>query len=301
MKVVPIISSIIIIVGCFLPWIQIGALFANRGIDNPDGALALIVAVIAGGTAFYNYSKEHLKHTWIYLVVGAIGLVIAYYDISEVTSRAEAMAESIGKLNTYIGGNEEISMTNFVGSGLYVVCLGSTGLILSGLGVFKSVTISEESTHSTTRVIEPEVQNTSTTKKCPDCAEIVKAEARICRFCNYKFIEDSNSVKKALINKEEEIPTTNDNELLRLRELIVKQQNKIFGGGMTDEISQCIEEVFTNAESSIYLLVRYHELNRADLIEDIIKLDSSYNTIRDNVQIFIDLGLIESDYPHKRK
>lgn len=27
------------------------------------------------------------------------------------------------------------------------------------------------------------------TKECPQCAEIVKAKAKICRFCNYKFEE----------------------------------------------------------------------------------------------------------------
>jgi hypothetical protein len=25
-------------------------------------------------------------------------------------------------------------------------------------------------------------------KKCPDCAEEVKAEARVCRFCGYNFL-----------------------------------------------------------------------------------------------------------------
>jgi uncharacterized protein UPF0547 len=27
----------------------------------------------------------------------------------------------------------------------------------------------------------------SETKTCPDCAEVVKAEARVCRFCGYRF------------------------------------------------------------------------------------------------------------------
>lgn len=29
------------------------------------------------------------------------------------------------------------------------------------------------------------------TKECPQCAEIVKARAKICRFCNYKFEESA--------------------------------------------------------------------------------------------------------------
>jgi len=32
--------------------------------------------------------------------------------------------------------------------------------------------------------------NESGNKKCPQCAELVKKEAKICRFCNYKFIDE---------------------------------------------------------------------------------------------------------------
>lgn len=33
----------------------------------------------------------------------------------------------------------------------------------------------------------PPEADSAAEKQCPDCAEIVKAEARVCRFCGYRF------------------------------------------------------------------------------------------------------------------
>ena len=35
----------------------------------------------------------------------------------------------------------------------------------------------------------PPVPKAGVTKKCPDCAEIIKAEAKVCRFCGHGLVD----------------------------------------------------------------------------------------------------------------
>jgi hypothetical protein len=41
------ISAVFIIIGCFLPWIQMGALINNKGINNPDAMIILGASVVS--------------------------------------------------------------------------------------------------------------------------------------------------------------------------------------------------------------------------------------------------------------
>lgn len=145
------VSALLIIIGCFMPWIQIGALFQNRGIDNPDGAVILVTAVIAGAVAVFNLSKKENKNTWVFIVAGLIGGAVFYYDITEVSTKANTIKEGVDTLSNLLGGDGNTSKLNFISSGLYIVALGSVGLILSGLGLFKQAT--------------PESQDETTSKK----------------------------------------------------------------------------------------------------------------------------------------
>jgi hypothetical protein len=268
MNPIAIVSSIIIAIGCFMPWIQLGALFANRGIDNPDGAIMLISSVISGAVAIYNQSKNCTKNSWIYLVVGIIGLATAYLDLNEVRGRAEDIAKGISGLSNMFDRHNEVSIMNFVGSGLYIVAAGSFGLLLCGLGVFKSNTNTEpEVAIESAEVFAPKYVKTVAVKKTGEQIENEK----------YK------------------------HELITLNQSIKTQHGKLIGGGMTDQILEHIDNLCTTQDEAIHLLNTYQDLFHTDLIEDLKKLNSSYEAIERNLSTFIELDIIEENYPHNPK
>ena len=125
-NVIAIVCSLIIVVGCFLPWIQVGPLIRNTGVDNPDGMIMLTAAAISVLVAAYNQTKNLNDNKWVYIMVGIIGILVAIFDLNEVDERTSNFRNAVN--------------INVIGAGLWIVGLGSIGLLLCGLGAFQAKT-----------------------------------------------------------------------------------------------------------------------------------------------------------------
>lgn len=110
--------------------------------------------------------------------------------------------------------------------------------------------------------------------------------------------ESSNQVN--LVSDEPIHDDAYKKSLISLNQQIEAQKNKVFGGGMTSKIEETLSSLVQTKEQGTVLLDTYSTYFKKDLIGELSKLNSSYEAIRRNVSIFINLGLVSEEFPHKR-
>jgi uncharacterized membrane protein YhaH (DUF805 family) len=88
--------------------------------------------------------------------------------------------------------------------------------------------------------------------------------------------------------------------LNQINSYIKEEKQSIFGSNKRETLLELISSLCYTREEAILLLDCFTSNYGRDMITDLCKISKSYDAIKENVQIFIDLGVIESQYPHQR-
>lgn len=240
LNLLAIISSVLIVLGCLLPWVQIGHVIQIRGIDNYSGALILVMTVITGVVSINNNHKS-LTHTWTYIAGGMLTFGMSLIAIIELVNKVEKVLNGMNELQRLVGTEATNSFFSLLGSGLIIVVLGALGLLIAGFSI-------DTDTQYLSKINKLE-SNSSTLVK-PIIKDVVP--------------EDDEKYKR---------------KVFHLFKLIKEDKNAFFAAKNTLEISEIVNELCHSKEDGVYLIETYSKVFKKDLINDLKKTSSSYNVI----------------------
>lgn len=102
-----------------MPWIQMGALINNKGINNPDALIILGASIVGLIVTIASKNKWKILN----LLVGVVCGFVAVVDLQEVLERVESVRSE----------DNLFSISVSVGSGLYFILIGSGLLIITSI------------------------------------------------------------------------------------------------------------------------------------------------------------------------
>jgi hypothetical protein len=102
-----------------MPWIQLNALITNKGVDNPDGAIAIVLACIALGISISQLNKEY-RPIPAFIVLGLLVNTKEYAYILLNQYEATFRTDLIAKLKSINASYEAIekNLNRFIDLGI---------------------------------------------------------------------------------------------------------------------------------------------------------------------------------------
>lgn len=164
-------GAVTMLISAFLPYAEsstFARIASNTMIQNGNGWIFIGIALLGGGAVYRAHSARTRTRTPT--ILGAIGIAAAIFDGTHTGTLCPVGPAA--NLNIPC-----VSATP--GVGVYVAGVGALLMLLGGWQFFAT------RTPITSKTRPP--SNPSGLKTCPDCAEEVRAAARICKHCGYRF------------------------------------------------------------------------------------------------------------------
>ena len=126
------ISGVLMVVGCFLPWVEINALFislSQTGIETIDGTFVLICGIIIFLAALTGKrrNRSHLSGIAFAptLICALLSSAISIYDLTDIKNTASE-----------ITSNSENFVNASTGVGIWIAAIGSIGALWFTVSAF---------------------------------------------------------------------------------------------------------------------------------------------------------------------
>lgn len=181
-------GSLALLVAVFLPRVESAAFFAgiqqNTLIQTGDGWPLVAIAIGIAGAVYRSWRLG--RRGWAVMVLAALAIAIAVYDGTSRESLTLYRIDRNGEPDI-LGGSEKAKP----GVGIYLAGAGGVLALIGGLRMRRDSEVQ----------IAPD-RRSAATKTCPDCAETVLAQARVCKHCGYRFAPVGGSAEADTIQQE---------------------------------------------------------------------------------------------------
>jgi hypothetical protein len=161
-------GAALLVIAVFLPWAEatkFSSVGQNTLIQSGDGWLVIGIAVVIAASLYRTIQRQ--AKTWSILVLGLIAIGLAVYD---------GTGDRLTLQSVDAGSGNIITEKANPGIGIYATGAGGAlavfgGFLLAGWGIWPG------GAQLPARRM----------KQCPECAETVLADAKVCKHCGNRF------------------------------------------------------------------------------------------------------------------
>jgi ABC-type multidrug transport system fused ATPase/permease subunit len=170
--------------------------------------------------------------------------------------------------------------------------VGISMIILISVAIAESIRVFIDIEYNTRKALENTEHNNRNVEKIIEKEEDNKIEKddRI----------DSNTSKFKIIESELELKAEDIDKISKLKMLIEEQKNNFFGNANKNEIIKLTFELCKDNKAAENLLYYYKVKFNSDLLASLKALTSNYEGIKQYLQPFIELGIVQEEFPHDK-